>query len=86
MVTTARQKLGYWLKRDLAGEDIGIMIYGRIIGLRPVTVFSPGYALQEYGGNEAQLERAADCVDHEVETARKAGKLVRFKGRLPGSD
>jgi antitoxin (DNA-binding transcriptional repressor) of toxin-antitoxin stability system len=84
-VTTARQRLGYWLKRALAGEDIGIMVDGRIIGLRPVEVISADYALQEYGVSEAQLERAAQHVEREVAKARKSGKLVEFKGKLNGS-
>jgi antitoxin (DNA-binding transcriptional repressor) of toxin-antitoxin stability system len=84
-VTTARQRLGYWLKRALSGEDIGIMVDGRIIGLRPVEVISADYALQEYGVSEAQLERAADHVEREVAKARKEGKLVEFKGKVRGS-
>ena len=84
-ITTARQKLGYWLKRALAGEDIGIVLDGRIIGLRPVEVISTDYALQEYGVSPAQLDRAADYVEREVETARRAGKLVRFEGKLRGA-
>jgi len=44
-ITPARQKLGYWLKRALAGEDIGIVVDGRIVGLRPVEVISSDYAL-----------------------------------------
>jgi antitoxin (DNA-binding transcriptional repressor) of toxin-antitoxin stability system len=84
-VTTARQKLGYWLKRALAGEDIGIVVDGRVIGLRPVEVTSSDYALQEYGVSEAQLERAANYVEQEVKAARKTGKLVRFERKLHGS-
>jgi hypothetical protein len=33
---------------------------------------------QEYGVSEAQLERAADYVEREIEAARKGRKLVRF--------
>jgi len=77
-ITTARQKLGYWLKRALAGEDIGIVADGQIVGLRRVDVVSSDYALQEYGVSEQQLERAADYVEHEVKSARKRGKLVRL--------
>ena len=83
-ITVARQKLGYWLKRALAGEDIGIVVDGQIVGLRPVEVVSSDYALQEYGVTEKQLDRAADFVEREVVAARKAGKLVRFDGKLRG--
>jgi antitoxin (DNA-binding transcriptional repressor) of toxin-antitoxin stability system len=84
-VTAARQKLGYWLKRALAGEDIGIVVDGAVVGLRPVEVISADYALQEYGVSEEQLERAADYVGREVEAARKAGQTQRFRGKLHGS-
>ena len=84
-ITTARQKLGYWPKRALAGEDIGIVVEGQIVGLRRVEVISSDYALQEYGVSEAQLERAADYVEREVKAARKRGKLVRFEGKLHGT-
>jgi antitoxin (DNA-binding transcriptional repressor) of toxin-antitoxin stability system len=84
-VTTARQKLGYWLKRALAGEDIGIVVDGQIVGLRRVEVVSSDYALQEYGVSEQQLERAADFVERELKAARKRGKLARFEGKLHGA-
>src|SRR6266446_2379385 len=79
-ITTARQRLGYWLKRALAGEDIGIVVEGHIVGLRRVEVISTDYALQEYGVNEQQLERAADYVEREVKSARKRGKLRPRRG------
>src|ERR1035437_1063101 len=53
-VTTARQKLGYWLKRALDGEDIGIVMDGEVIGLRPVEVISADYALREYGFDQRE--------------------------------
>ncbi len=84
-VAAARQRLGYWLKRALAGEDIGIVVDGQVIGLRPVEVISADPALQEYGVSEAQLERAAAFVGREVEAARKAGKMVRFRGKMRGA-
>lgn len=83
-ITVARQKLGYWLKRAFAGDDIGIVVDGQIVGLRPVEVVSSDYALREYGVTEKQLKRAADYVEPEVIAARKPGKLVRFEGKLGG--
>ena len=85
-VTAARQNLGHWLKRALAGEDIGIVVEGQIVGLRPVEVISSDYALREYGASKAQLNRAASMVEREVEAARRAGKLVPFRGKLHGPD
>jgi hypothetical protein len=85
-ITAARQKLGYWLQRALDGEDIGIVINGEVIGLRRVEVISSDYALQEYGVNESQLDRAVRHVRADVKKARQAGKTVRFEGRLHGAD
>lgn len=85
-VTTARQNLGYWLKRALAGEDIGIVMDGKIVGLRPLEVISTDYALQEYRVAEEQLDRAADFVEREVKQGRKARRTVRFDGKLNGAD
>jgi len=82
-VTEGRQRLGYWLKQAIAGEDIGFVVGGQVVGLRPVGVFSEDYALQEYGVTEDQLERAAQYVEQEVRKARKAGKLIPFDGKLP---
>jgi len=84
-ITDAKKNLGKWIKAAARGEDIGILADGAVFALRPVTVHSDDYALQEYGVSEAQLERAADYVEREVETAQKAGKLVRFEGKLDGS-
>ena len=48
-VTDGRSKLGHWLKRAIAGDDIGIVVDGVVVGLRPVGVISEDYALREYG-------------------------------------
>lgn len=73
------------MKRALSGEDIGIVVDGRIIGLRPVTVISSDYALQEYGITEGQLAHATDFIEKDISKARKEGKLVEFKGNLNDS-
>jgi hypothetical protein len=85
-VTAARQKLGYWLQRALEGEDIGIVINGEVVGLRPVEVISSDYALREYGVSAKQLDRAVGHVRRDVKKARRAGKTVRFEGRLHGAN
>jgi antitoxin (DNA-binding transcriptional repressor) of toxin-antitoxin stability system len=81
-VTAARQNLGAWLKRVLRGEDVGVMIDGEIVALRPVKVFSEDYALQEYGVTEKQAERAYKAVKAEIRKARAAGAMKPFTGKL----
>ena len=39
-VTAGRSKLRHWLRRAIAGEDIGIVVDGVVVGLRPVGVIS----------------------------------------------
>lgn len=81
-VTEGRQNLGAWLKRALRGEDVGFVVDGRVVALRPVEVYSDDYALQEYGVNEEQVERAYRTVKAEVGRARKSGQTKPFTGRL----
>ena len=56
--TQARQNLGAWLHKAIAGEDIGILCDGEIVALRPVKVYSEDYALQEYGLTKPALAKA----------------------------
>ncbi len=55
--TRARANLTSLLKRAANGEDIGILHGDKVIALRPVTVHSDDYALQEYGLTEKELDR-----------------------------
>ncbi len=81
-VTEGRQNLGAWLKRALHGEDVGFVVDGRVVALRPVEVDSTDYVLQVYGATEAQAERACEAVGAEVRAARKAGRSKPFTGKL----
>ena len=81
-VTEGRQNLGAWLKRALHGEDVGIVMGGRIVALRPVEVHSDDYALREYSVSEKQVERAWRAVKADVRKARAAGRTKPFAGRL----
>ena len=81
-VTEGRQNLGAWLKRALRGEDVGFVVDGRIVALRPVEVDSTDYVLQEYGATEKQAEGAYKAVKAEVLAARKAGQSKAFTGKL----
>jgi antitoxin (DNA-binding transcriptional repressor) of toxin-antitoxin stability system len=81
-VTEGRQNLGAWLKRALRGDDVGFVVDGRVVALRPVNVHSEDYVLQEYGATEQQAERAYKTVKAEVRAARKAGQSKPFTGKL----
>ena len=81
-VTEGRQNLGAWLKRALHGEDVGFVVDGRVVALRPVAVHSDDYVLHEYGVGEKQAERAYKAVKADVRKARAAGQTKTFTGKL----
>jgi antitoxin (DNA-binding transcriptional repressor) of toxin-antitoxin stability system len=73
-ITQGRQNLGAWFKRALRGEDVGFLVDGRVVALRPVGVDSEDYALHEYGISEKQAERAYRAVKADVKAARASGR------------
>ena len=81
-VTDARQNLGSWIKKAIAGEDVGILYGGKVVALRPVEVESTDYAMREYGVTAAELDRFAKRVYEETEKERKAGRLHEYKGDI----
>ena len=81
-VTDGRAKLGHWLKRAIAGDDIGIILDGVVVGLRPVNVISEDYALREYGLTEDEANAAAVRLSKDIAAARKRGKVKAFTGKL----
>ena len=81
-VTEGLQNLGAWLKRALHGEDVGFVVDGRVVALRPVEVHSDDYVLREYGVSEKQAERAYKAVKADVRAARASGKTRSFTGKL----
>ncbi len=81
-ITEGRQNLGNWLKRALRGEDVGFLVDGRVVALRPMTVHSDDYALQEYGIGEKQAERAHKAVRADVKASRTSGHTKPFTGKL----
>ena len=81
-VTEGRQNLGRWLKRALHGEDVGFLMDGRVIALRPVEVHSEDYVLHEYGVTEKQAEKAHKTVKAEIAKARATGAMKPFTGKL----
>jgi antitoxin (DNA-binding transcriptional repressor) of toxin-antitoxin stability system len=80
--TSARANLSALLRRALRGDDIGIVVDGKIIALRPVTVESTDYAAREYGVTPAELEAFEKRTHEKTAKARKAGKLHAFSGDL----
>ncbi|HZK79456.1 MAG TPA: hypothetical protein VFC46_00275 [Humisphaera sp.] len=81
-ITEGRRDLGAWLKRALSGEDVGFLVDGRVVALRPVTVHSEDYVLHEYGVSQKQAERAFKAVKADVKAARLSGRAKPFTGKL----
>jgi hypothetical protein len=79
-ITEGRGRLGYWLKKAAKGEDIGFVIEGQIVALRPVEVISTDYALQEYGLSAEEMAAAERRILADIKAARKRGEVTRFTG------
>ena len=80
--TRARANLTSLLKRAANGEDIGILHGDKVIALRPVTVHSDDYPLQEYGVTEKELSQFVKRTDKRIARAREAGTIKRYTGDL----
>ena len=80
--TAARLNLSALLRQALKGEDIGIVVDGKIVALRPVTVESTDYAMREYGASSADLERFEKQTHGKIQKASKEGKLHTFTGDI----
>ena len=79
-VTEGRANLGHWLKQAVAGKDVGFVIDGAVVALRPVEVHSADYALQEYGLTPAEMAKAAKRIHSEIKAARARGEVTKFTG------
>jgi hypothetical protein len=79
-ITEGRGRLGYWLKKAAQGQDVGFVVDGKIVALRPVEVISADYALQEYGLRPKEMGRAEQRIAAEIKTARSRGHLTEFTG------
>ncbi len=80
--TAARSNLSQLLRMALKGEDIGILVDGKVVALRPVTVESTDYAQREYGATAKELEAFEKRIHGRVKKARTEGKLREFTGDL----
>ena len=79
-VTAGRSRLGHWLKRAIAGDEIGIVVDGVVVALRPVDVISEDYALREYGVTQYDAAAAAARTCKDISAARKRGQVKPFTG------
>jgi hypothetical protein len=79
-ITEGRGRLGYWLKKAAEGQDIGFLVEGKIVALRPVEVTSADYALQEYGLKPVEIEKAEKRIASDLRAARSRGELTEFTG------
>lgn len=80
-ITQGRGRLGYWLKKAVEGEDVGIVVGDKIVALRPVGVHSDDYALQEYGLSAAQMKHAARRVAAGITKERRRRTVKPFTGK-----
>lgn len=80
--TSARMNLSNLLRRALKGDDIGIVLDGKIIALRPVEVESMDYAMREYGVTASEAAVFERKIHGKIEKGRKAGKLHKFTGDI----
>jgi antitoxin (DNA-binding transcriptional repressor) of toxin-antitoxin stability system len=79
-ITEGRRRLGFWLKRAVAGEDVGFLFEGKVVALRPVEVYSQDYALQEYGLTAAEISKAEKRISTALKTSRARGDVTKFTG------
>jgi len=79
-ITEGRSRLGYWLKKATEGADVGFVLGGKIVALRPVEISSNDYALQEYGLTSEEMARAERRIHAELKTARARGEITKFTG------
>lgn len=80
--TQARINLSSVLKRALKGDDIGIIVEGKIVALRPVEVVSRDYAEREYGITKPQMKDISRKLHEKAEKKRSAGKSKTFNGTI----
>ena len=80
-ITEGRGRLGFWLKKALEGEDVGFIFGDKIVALRPVTVHSEDYALQEYGITEVAMKAAALRIEKNIAKERRRGTVKPFTSK-----
>ena len=79
-ITEGRANLGHWLRQAAQGYDVGFLIDGKVVALRPVEIHSADYALQEYGLPSGEMEQAETRIMKSIATARAKGETTPFTG------
>jgi GMP synthase-like glutamine amidotransferase len=80
--TKARSNLTVWLKKAVAGEDIGILFGDHIVALRSVEVESTDYAKREYGVTKVELKRFAKRMNAQIKKDIKEGNFREYHGDI----
>ena len=80
--TAARANLTSFLRRALQGDDIGIVINGRVVALRPVHVVSADYVETEYGLSPAEWKNTAENLHEKAQQNLRSGRARKFKGDI----
>jgi antitoxin (DNA-binding transcriptional repressor) of toxin-antitoxin stability system len=80
--TKARSNLSDLLLRALKGEEIGILVHGKIVALRPVTVTATDYVSAEYGLAPDEWKAVSKKLHAKGKKNREAGKAKRFTGNI----
>jgi antitoxin (DNA-binding transcriptional repressor) of toxin-antitoxin stability system len=83
--TKARSNLSGLLLRALKGEEIGILVQGKIVVLRPVTVTATDYVTTEYGLAPGAWKAVSKKIHAKGKKARETGKAKRFTGNIEDS-
>jgi len=82
--TQARVNLSSVLRRALKGDDIGIVVGGKVVALRPVEVFSLDYAEREYGIKPAEMKVIAKKLHAKAKKNIASGRAKVFKTGIEG--
>lgn len=80
--TAARANLTGFLRRALQGDDIGIIINGRVVALRPVNVVSADYVETEYGLSPEDWKHAARHLHEKAKKNLRSGSARQFRGDI----
>jgi len=80
-VTAARQNLGGWLKRAVAGEEIGVVLGNRVVALRPVEIMAADYLETEYGLTKEEADRACARLRANSRAALASGDYLTLEPR-----
>lgn len=81
-ITEAKKNLGKWLAAAVRGQEIGIVAGDSIVSLRKVEIEANDYAWREYGASQDELDKFVQRVNAQVQTLRRAGRLIPVPDNL----